>query len=741
VFAWVALVFVFSGFARGASIHNDLGWSLELTPDRGDYIINLSDPAWTIGGSLGKPASDIATAGGADQVGSYRELRFHWREEGRRSGSIRLYNNKPIALFTVTFDDAVTGSPAAFPVLSKLPNNLLAFRYGETDHLRPPTFELTTATDDKDQYGGPFALFDTHGETLICSPAANFMVAMMSGDAQHGGLRSGLNRSLQSVPAGYTHQTILAIDHGINRAFDTWGNALTDLHNKHRPANDADAGLKYLGYWTDNGGSYYYHYDLAAGYAGTLLALKQHFDQVGVPIGYMQIDSWWYPKTFNSVQSKAANKPRSKDPSIPAGTWNRYGGLLEYTAHPDLFPRGLGEFQKQLGVPLITHNRWIDPESPYHQSYKISGIAAVDPAFWDKIIGDIAGWGVGTYEQDWLNYIYLRSPDLFSTTWAGDACMDAMAAACARNGLTMQYCMVLPRDLMQGGAKYSNLTTVRVSGDRLDRGKWREFIYGSRLPASLGVWPWTDAFRSKETANLLIATLSAGMVGINDKIGDEDVANIFQSVRKDGVIVKPDAPLTPVDATFIAEAQGDHATPLVCATHTAHGDANAVYVFAFEPKAPAKEKEPKAFAFDLRSSSLSGQTYAYDYFSGTGRLIQGGELSEKLGADGWSYWVLAPVGPSRMALIGDTGKFITRGKQRITAIQDTPAGLNASLAFAPKEEVVTVAVYAPAEPSVHVTNGTCRKLTYDSATKIARAEITPAGDARGSVVDVHFVLP
>ena len=29
---------------------------------------------------------------------------------------------------------------------------------------------------------------------------------------------------------------------------------------------------------------------------------------------------------------------------------------------------------------------------------------SIDPAFWDKIIGDIAAWGVETYEQDWLEY-------------------------------------------------------------------------------------------------------------------------------------------------------------------------------------------------------------------------------------------------------------------------------------------------------------------------------------------------
>ena len=45
----------------------------------------------------------------------------------------------------------------------------------------------------------------------------------------------------------------------------------------------------------------------------------------------------------------------------------------------------LAAFQKSIDLPLITHNRWIDPASPYHEHYKISGIAAVDPKWWDHI--------------------------------------------------------------------------------------------------------------------------------------------------------------------------------------------------------------------------------------------------------------------------------------------------------------------------------------------------------------------
>ena len=39
---------------------------------------------------------------------------------------------------------------------------------------------------------------------------------------------------------------------------------------------------------------------------------------------------------------------------------------------PALFPRGLRAFQRRLGLPLITHARWIDAHSPYRRRYAMS---------------------------------------------------------------------------------------------------------------------------------------------------------------------------------------------------------------------------------------------------------------------------------------------------------------------------------------------------------------------------------
>ena len=205
--------------------------------------------------------------------------------------------------------------------------------------------------------------------------------------------------------------------------------------------------------------------------------------QEQIPIRYLQLDSWWYYKSTTDPDGQPGKEKKSN--KLPAGEWNRYGGLLEYKAHTDLFPNGLDAFQKSIGLPLVTHNRWIDPASPYHQQYKISGIAAVDPKWWDHIADYMKSSGIVTYEQDWLDRIYTYSPAFSSNVETGEAFLDNMARACEEQGITIQYCMPYPCYFLQG-SRYANLTTIRTSGDRFNTNHWNDFLYTSRLAASHG---------------------------------------------------------------------------------------------------------------------------------------------------------------------------------------------------------------------------------------------------------------
>src|SRR6202045_2163600 len=111
----------------------------------------------------------------------------------------------------------------------------------------------------------------------------------------------------------------------------------------------------------------------------------------------------------------------------------------------------------------------------------------------------------------------------------------------------MQDSMAVPRHFLQG-ARYGNLTTIRVSGDRFRREKWDTFLYTSRFANALGIWPWCDVFMSREADNLLLATLSAGMVGIGDRSGAGNKRNLLHARRSEGAVTKPDPRPIPVAA-------------------------------------------------------------------------------------------------------------------------------------------------------------------------------------------------
>ncbi len=708
------LAMVFALAVSTAAEKNVQNGSIRLTldPGNGSYAVTFGAIGWVFQGRLGSAATNVTSQSGKDRNGAYKEISFRWSARRPMLGSIRLYDKRSAVLFSETTLDTSSDPPPPFPVLRPKPSQLHMLTFTEREFGAPPVVRwLAEKAGSSDAvHSGPLVLFDDHAKTCIVSAASDFMVSSIV-EGVDTSIASGLLNSLKGIPKGYTYRTLIVAAKGINAAWESWGNTMTDLHGKKRPSNEADAGLRYLGYWTDNGATYYYNYDTTKGYEGTLVSELAHLDSVHIPIRYLQLDSWWYLKGFTPPDGKVPEHPESKVPSLPAGEWNRYGGLIDYVPSPALFPKGLKVFRDRIGIPLITHNRWIERESPYRHEYAISGIGAVDPRWWNMIASNLAWWGVQTYEQDWQNYIYRYSPEFFTTTWAADKFFDGMAEACARHGLTMQYCMSLPRCYLQGGAKYSNLTTIRVSGDRFERAKWKEFLYGSRLASALGVWPWADVFMSSERDNLLLATLSGGMVGIGDAYGSENPKNIAWAVRPDGVIVKPDAALVPTDQTVLADAmQASVARTAFTFTDTpgSSNDARAVYLFS-------SNDEVKSAPTTTRPSDLGlrGKVFVYDFFAQKGKCVQATDSLPPLEEGGVRYAVLAPVDAHGIALIGDPGKFVTRGRERISAITPIANGISVAVTFSSSEAGGTMAGYARTKPEVSAKEGKVEVSRYD----------------------------
>ena len=663
----------------------------------GAYSITTQRPAWTFSGNVGAPLSHITLNAGTDSLGGYRELAFTYQGKVARSSSIRVYASRPVVLFGTTYL-AAGSNTEPFPRFTTYPLNLYHVSYRSAFGVY--SFNLSGADS-------PWLFFDAHANSFVLSPAADFMAARTVVNSDNS-ISSGIDQRIGSLPQDFSYKTMLAFGSGINRTYDTWGHAMTDLQGKIRPANDANVTLNKLGYWTDNGAYYYYNYIPTKGYAATLQAIKRDFAQKGIPLGYMQLDSWWYPKG-------------------PFPAWNHIkGGAYTYAADPTLFPQGLRAFQQQLGLPLVVHGRWIDPNSPYRSRYKISGNVPVDPNYWKTVMDYLRNSGVVTYEQDWLSAQARANNNLIDPS----AFLNGMANAANVDGLTLQYCMADPYDFLQS-TMYSNLSTIRVSTDHFMRSKWDDFLYDSRFASALGIWPWSDVFMSTETDNLLLSTLSGGIVGIGDQLGTESKTNLMQTIRADGVIVKPDTSIVPTDGTYLADAQGTN-SPMVAAAYTYHTNLIAAYVFAYSRGNQAR----RTATFTPAELGIPGRAYVYNYFTRRGTVIDAGQsFGARVGSVSGSYYIVVPIGPSGIAFLGDAGKFVSLGNKRISHLEDNGT-IQATVTFAPGERAVTLHGYAPTLPTVSATSGSMSAVSYNPSTGLFSFSVS-AGAANTATINIR----
>ncbi|MEW1861108.1 CBM35 domain-containing protein [Streptomyces sp. NPDC088194] len=793
----------------------------------GTWQVTASVLGWTFSGSLGSAATGIATHSGSDALGGYTETTFTFRS-GARKGGIRVYDGASAVVFTDTYVTAAANA-GPFPTFTGYPR--LAHQLSHRDCFGRAQFNTFEGASDS-----PWVFFDDAGDTFVVSAANHFQEAQTSQGAD-GSIAAGVLGSIGTLPAGYSRQTVLSVKAGVGAAYRAWGSAVRTLAGKSVPASDTGVVLSTLGYWTDNGADYYYTFDQAKGYTGTLLAVRDEWAAQNIPMGYMQLDSWWYPKG-----------PDGKWDDLPDGT-------SLYEADQELFPDGLAAFQQELGMPLVTHARWMDQSSPYHGQYRFSDNVVIDPAYWQSVMAYLREGGVVVYEQDWLCNNAKPAENLTDA----DAFFDNMAHQAAGNGMDLQYCMALPRDYLQS-VRYQNLTTIRVSDDRFDRPKWDEFLYDSQFAGALGIWPWADVFLSGEIDNLLLANLSAGPVGVGDALGKVDAGHLRQVARADGIIVKPDTPIVPTDATYVAEAAGK-LPPMVAATHVQHaGGLGYGYVFAYARQTPTPQQlyqaedatlsgavvgsdedgytgtgyadyqnaagdyvqwtvqaaaagtytlqfryanasftdRPLAISvnggasralsfpstewwtnwtvvglavtlakgantvratatgasggnidwlgvtpgtiptgpvqtasFTLAELGISTAAYAYDYYAGTGALISaGGKVSSTVTSG--TYWVVAPVGRSGIAFLGDAGKFVAHGDKRIPHLSDD-GSVHTTVAFAAGEGPVTLHGHASRKPTATATTGSVGTVTYTASTGIFTVTVT-AGAGNQAVV-------
>ena len=406
--------------------------------------------------------------------------------------------------------------------------------------------------------GGPLILFNStengQGDGIIISPFSEFMSTSLSKNKNI--LEYGYLGSIDSIPTNSTNSLIIYYSSsGINKLMIEWGKLMQNVYNKTNQYRLNDLTINYLGYYTDNGAYYYYHTESQMNYEETIILIKEN---LSIPIHYIQLDSWWYYKGLGD-------------------------GVKQWISRPEIFPDGLEGLNKRLNhFPLVAHNRYWSSDTIYQNKYhflidesNLKSLPVGNDSFWiDLFNSSSSNWNLILYEQDWMNHQTIDFIPTQRNISIGKQWLLSMGYAANLFNINIQYCMSLPRHGLQS-LEINRVTQARVSDDYYVHvvkklPQWKIGI-SSMFANALGLAPFKDVFWSNETQpgspykitaeeplpdrEILIATLSTGPVAFGDGVNYIDSIRIMRCCRQDGLILKPDQPLTMIDLLISDWAQ------------------------------------------------------------------------------------------------------------------------------------------------------------------------------------------
>ena len=291
-----------------------------------------------------------------------------------------------------------------------------------------------------------------------------------------------------------------------------------------------------------------------------------------------------------------------------------------------------------------------------------------DPEFFRRWFDDAARWGACCIEQDWMLLYWFGVREMRARPGRARAWQDALDRHAAATGMGLLWCMATPPDLVHA-ASLANVVTVRTSDDyRFAEDSallWIWYLTVNRLAAVLGLPAFKDVYFSQprplgadsidgdEHAELeaLLSALSAGPVGIGDRIGQTDRDIVFRTCDVDGRIRHADRPVGLIDdCLFGAPARG---TRLAwAATSATVAGETWTYVVAINASSPRSDVHDH---LRLPELGLDHVASVLDWRRKT--VWETTILEVRLAPRDWAYYVVAP--PGRRADEGDLTKYVT----------------------------------------------------------------------------------
>src|SRR4051812_34474931 len=339
--------------------------------DEGVVRIAWGEPDWLGPGRFRAPADDPVVDGlgaptdGRDDIGPFR-----WCDVARTAGgltaSVRAYLDLPLVVFrlqadrprrgqaTGTFDRPSVCWPRLLPsdrLEGGAPEAARGFGHQYTEFAMPTHSDADLAKwfllPSRPSVAEPLWLIAPDGRAIMLAPLDGFheQIIAVGGVDDDAGLRCGWHGDLDDIPAGFATELAVVAGSGPRVCLERLASILRRRANTQRPGRYADELGRRPSYWTDNGAAYWYRTAPGRDVETTLTSAVDDLRARGVPIGVVQLDSWWYPHDVL--------RPFDTDEWVVPPS-----GLRRWEARDDVLPRGMAALPTALGSPpLALHCR------------------------------------------------------------------------------------------------------------------------------------------------------------------------------------------------------------------------------------------------------------------------------------------------------------------------------------------------------------------------------------------------
>jgi hypothetical protein len=654
---------------------------------------------------------------GTSELGQVLITTIEWTlgEEGKQViGKIMHGMNEPFIQFKLELPWELDARKGKF---SK-PKIEFPWFVSENDNEHVLTWENTKFAPPRTDFNfsaAPVIMYDDDLDAFAFSTMDHFFVTGIKRYKKQKAMSCGLAGSVEKSPEGFTLESIIYFGKGINSIIESWGALFRKRHGGKIRDPYSNPITSSLGYNTDNGAFYYYNTEPGKNYEDTMIAVREQHKKIDLPIGYYELDSWWYPKSYEKLPSILK--------IFVSGSAMHWGD----PAKPDVFPNGLKYVWEKLDkLPLMCHSRWFSPMSDYVKKYDFYVqkpslksfnlplfAAPKHQDFWDDLFKEAREWGLRCYLQDWLSYQYSSIDVMKTTVDFADAWTTNMAKAAEKQGMTVQYCMA-PSSFMMQAVKLPSVMQARASDDHngMQPRRWYlpHFTQTSMLCHAIGFWPHKDTFFSngdkvywfyrerQPEMECLAAALSGGPVAPSDKIGTENKELLMKTCRADGLLLKPDKPATPIDLMF-----KEHAKYYITSTHVKKARGMAWHYVHVTNLWPKKVKDP---TISLQDLGIDGMHKYMAYLHWKKEFIpmtsDGAKISLDLGSEEQELIVLCPELAEGTYLIGNVDKFVTCAAKQFPSVEfsDDASSVTIRVEGAPGEKVPVTFWYDQKKPSL-----------------------------------------